>query len=61
MEREVRVNKAVIELYGAMPSHQLVYLIKDCKELLAAGCPREADVRYTLKALRNIMIERQVR
>jgi len=51
---------SAIEIYKQLPSHQLVYIIKDCKELLAAkNCPKKEKVQYTLKALRNIMIERQ--
>lgn len=51
----------VIQLYKKLPSHQLVYIIKDCKELLAhPKCPKRERVEATLKALRDIMIERQV-
>lgn len=50
-----------IELYEALPSHQLVYIMKDCKELLAhPNCPQRDKVKSTLVALRNIMIKRQV-
>jgi len=52
----------VIQLYKKLPSHQLVYIIKGCKELLAhPQCPKRDSVKTTLKALRNIMIERQTK
>ena len=49
-----------IQIYENLPSHKLVYIIKDCKELLAhPHCPKREQVKATLKALRNIMIKRQ--
>lgn len=49
-----------IELYEALPSHQLVYIMKDCKQLLAhPNCPHKEKVRTTLLALKDIMIRRQ--